>query len=96
MYCFSFICSICTIYFAVIKFKHTGQYTNHGFNFHGYTIPILALLVACYLIFNFTWETILLSIVVAAVTAVLYLFLGKNRLAKIGGIPTAVRRKRII
>jgi len=56
----------------------------------------LALLVACYLIFNFTWETILLSIVVAAVTAVLYLFLGKNRLAKIGGIPTAVRRKRII
>ena len=83
--------------FAVIKFKHTGQYPNHGFKLPGgYTIPILALLVACYLIFNFTWETILLSIVVAAVTAVLYLFLGKNRLAKIGGIPTAVRRKRII
>lgn len=83
--------------FAVIKFKHTGQYPNHGFKLPGgYTIPILALLVACYLIFNFTWETILLSIVVAAVTAVLYLFLGKKRLAKIGGIPTAVKRKRII
>ena len=54
----------------------------------------LALLVACYLIFNFTWETILLSIVVAAVTAVLYLFLGKKRLAKMGGIPTAVREKK--
>lgn len=83
--------------FAVIKFNHTGQYPNHGFKLPGgYTIPILALLVACYLIFNFTWETILLSIVVAAVTAVLYLFLGKKRLAKIGEIPTAVRRKRII
>lgn len=83
--------------FAVIKFKHTGQYPNHGFKLPGgYTIPILALLVACYLIFNFTWETILLSIVVAAVTAVLYLFLGKKRLAKIGEIPTEVRRKRII
>ena len=83
--------------FAVIKFKHTGQYPNHGFKLPGgYTIPILALLVACYLIFNFTWENILLSIVVAAVTAVLYLFLGKKRLAKIGGIPTTVRRKRII
>ena len=69
--------------FAVIKFKHTGQYPNHGFKLPGgYTIPILALLVACYLIFNFTWETILLSIVVAAVTAVLYLFLGKNPILK--------------
>lgn len=83
--------------FAVIKFKHTGQYPNHGFKLPGgYTIPILALLVACYLIFNFTWETILLSIVVAAVTTVLYLFLGKKRLAKIGEIPTVVRRRRII
>ena len=77
--------------FAVIKFKHTDQYPNHGFKLPGGdTIPILALLVACYLVFNFTWETMLLSIVVAAVTAILYFFLGKKRLAKIGGIPTAI------
>lgn len=81
--------------FAVIKFKHTGQYPNHGFKLPGgYTIPILALLVACYLVFNFTWETILLSIIVAAVTAILYLFLGKKRLDKMGGIPTAVREQK--
>ncbi|WP_297817637.1 APC family permease [uncultured Lactobacillus sp.] len=81
--------------FAVIKFKHTNEYPNHGFKLPGgYTIPILALLVACYLIFNFTWETILLAIVVAAATAVLYFFLGKKRLAKIGGIPTSVREQK--
>ncbi|ART97758.1 hypothetical protein CCE30_01925 [Lactobacillus gasseri] len=48
----------------------------------------------CYLVFNFTWETILLSIIVAAVTAILYLFLGKKRLAKIGDIPTAIREQK--
>lgn len=81
--------------FAVIKFKHTNEYPNHGFKLPGGdTIPVLALLVACYLIFNFTWETILLAIVVAAATAVLYFFIGKKRLAKMGGIPTSVREQR--
>ncbi|MDK7066943.1 hypothetical protein [Lactobacillus paragasseri] len=46
------------------------------------------------MVFNFTWETILLSIVVATVTAILYLFLGKKRLDKMGGIPTAVREQK--
>ncbi|MCT7758469.1 hypothetical protein L2827_00310 [Lactobacillus gasseri] len=46
------------------------------------------------MVFNFTWETILLSIIVAAVTAILYLFLGKKRLAKIGDIPTAIREQK--
>lgn len=79
--------------FAVIKFTHNGEYPTHGFKLPGkYTIPVLALLVACYLVFNFTWETMLLSLVVAAVTAILYIFLGKKRLEEKGGIATKVRK----
>ena len=66
--------------FAVIKFKHTGQYPNDGFKLPGgYLIPILALLVSCYLVFNFTWKTILVGIVVAVAAALLYLFSGRKR-----------------
>lgn len=79
---------------AVMKFKRTGEYPNHGFKLPGgYTIPILALIVSCYLVFNFTWEIILLSVVVAIATAIMYFFLGKKRLESIGGVPTAIREK---
>lgn len=65
---------------AVIKFKHTGQYPNHGFKLPGgIVIPIVALLASCYLIFNLTWKTILVGIGVALAGCVLYLVSGKKR-----------------
>lgn len=75
----SFVQYVPTI-FAVIKFKHTGQYPNHGFKLPGGDlIPILALLVSCYLVFNFTWKTILVGLVVAVAAALLYIFSGRKR-----------------
>lgn len=39
---------------AVIKFKHSNEFPNHGFSLPGkYTIPILALTVSCYMVTNF-------------------------------------------
>lgn len=61
---------------AVIKFKHSNEYPNHGFNLPGkYTIPILALIVSCYMVTNFTPVTLLIGAVVTVVGAVLYVFI---------------------
>lgn len=66
--------------FAVMKFKHNGQYPNKGFKLPGgYLIPVIALLVACYLVFNFTWKTFFVGIAVAVIAALLYLFSGRKR-----------------
>ncbi|RVU73336.1 APC family permease [Lactobacillus xujianguonis] len=64
---------------AVIKFKHTNEFPNHGFNLPGgYLIPALALIISCYMVTNFTWKTILLGVVVGVVTAVAYFFIEKD------------------
>lgn len=66
--------------FAVMKFKHNGQYPNKGFKLPGgYLIPVIALLVSCYLVFNFTWKTFFVGIAVAVIAALLYLFSGRKR-----------------
>ncbi|MBD5432193.1 MAG: APC family permease [Lactobacillus sp.] len=66
--------------FAVMKFKHSGQYPNKGFKLPGgYLIPVIALLVSCYLVFNFTWKTFFVGIAVAVIAALLYLFSGRKR-----------------
>ncbi|TSO26702.1 APC family permease [Lactobacillus sp. LL6] len=64
---------------AVIKFKHTNEFPNHGFKLPGgYTIPILALIISAYMVTNFTWKTILVGAVVAILAAVLYFFIKKD------------------
>lgn len=74
--------------FAVMKFKHNGQYPNKGFKLPGgYLIPVIALLVSCYLVFNFTWKTFLVGIVVAVLAALLYLFSGRKRKDPNPGVP---------
>ena len=68
---------------AVIKFKHTNEFPNHGFKFPGgYTIPILALLISCYMVTNFTWKTILVGVVVGVLAAVAYFFIEKDEKAE--------------
>ena len=68
---------------AVIKFKHTNEFPNHGFKLPGgYTIPILALLISCYMVTNFTWKTILVGVVVGVLTAVAYFFIEKDEKAE--------------
>ena len=63
---------------AVIKFKHANEFPNHGFKLPGgYTIPILALLIPCYMVTNFTWKTILVGVVVGVLAAVAYFFIEK-------------------
>jgi len=65
---------------AVIKFKHINEFPNHGFKLPGgYTIPILALLISCYMVTNFTWKTILVGVVVGVLAAVAYFFIEKTK-----------------
>ena len=60
---------------AVIKFKHTNEFPNHGFKLPGkYIIPVLALLISCYMVTNFTIKTITVGVVVAVLAAVSYFF----------------------
>ena len=60
---------------AVIKFKHTNEFPNHGFKLPGkYIIPVLALLISCYMVTNFTIKTITVGVVVAILAAVSYFF----------------------
>lgn len=64
---------------AVIKFKHSNEFPNHGFKLPGkYTIPIIALIVSCYMVTNFTPVTLLVGVVVAAIGAVLYIFMDRD------------------
>lgn len=64
---------------AVIKFKHSNEYPTHGFLLPGkYTIPIIALIISCYMITNFTTKTLLLGAVVAVIAAACYFFIDKD------------------
>lgn len=59
--------------FAVIKFKHNKQFPNHGFSLKGgYVIPILALIISCYLLTNFNLPVFLVSIAVFVVGVIIY------------------------
>ncbi len=61
---------------AVIKFKHTNEFPNHGFKLLGkYIIPVLVLLISCYMRTNFTIKTITVGVVVAVLAAVSYFFI---------------------
>lgn len=61
---------------AVIKFKHTNEFPNYGFKLLGkYIIPVLALLISCYMRTNFTIKTITVGVVVAVLAAVSYFFI---------------------
>lgn len=65
---------------AVIKFKHSNEFPNHGFSLPGkYTIPILALIVSCYMVTNFTPLTLFCGVVVAILAAVLYFFIDRDQ-----------------
>ncbi len=64
---------------AVIKFKHSNEFPNHGFSLPGkYTIPIIALMVACYMVTNFTPLILFVGLVVAVVAAVIYFFIDRT------------------
>ncbi|MDE6546525.1 MAG: amino acid permease, partial [Lactobacillus sp.] len=64
---------------AVIKFKHSNEYPTHGFSLPGkYTIPIIALIISCYMVTNFTPKTLLLGAVVAVIAAACYFFIDKD------------------
>ena len=64
---------------AVIKFKHSNEYPTHSFLLPGkYTIPIIALIISCYMITNFTPKTLLLGAVVAVIAAACYFFIDKD------------------
>lgn len=64
---------------AVIKFKHTNEFSNNGFKLpFGYVIPALALIISCYMVTNFTWKTILVGVVVGVLAAVAYFFIEKD------------------
>ena len=64
---------------AVIKFKHSNEYPTHGFLLPGkYTIPIIALIISCYMITNFTPKTLLLGAVVAVIATARYFFIDKD------------------
>ena len=64
---------------AVIKFKHSNEYPTHGFSLPGkYTIPIIALIISCYMVTNFTPKTLLLGAVVAVFAAACYFFIDKD------------------
>lgn len=65
---------------AVIKFKHTDEYPNHGFKLPGgYTIPIIALIISCYMVTNFTWKTILVGVAVGVIAAACYFFVDRDK-----------------
>ena len=64
---------------AVIKFKHTDKFPNHGFKLPGgYIIPALALIVSCYMVTNFTWRILIVGLVVGVLAAVCYFFIEKD------------------
>lgn len=64
---------------AVIKFKHSNEYPNNGFKLPGgYIIPILAMFVSVYMVTNFTWQTLLVGAVVAAIAACAYFFIKED------------------
>ena len=64
---------------AFIKFKHSNEYPTHGFLLPGkYTIPIIALIISCYMITNFTPKTLLLGAVVAVIATACYFFIDKD------------------
>lgn len=68
---------------AVIKFKHTNEFPNHGFKLPGkYIIPALALVVSCYMVTSFTTKTLLVGTVVAVLAAVAYFFIDKDEEAE--------------
>lgn len=68
---------------AVIKFKHTNEFPNHGFKLPSkYIIPALALVVSCYMVTNFTAKTLLVGTVVAVLAAVAYFFIDKDEEAE--------------
>ncbi|MBB1079518.1 APC family permease [Limosilactobacillus sp. STM2_1] len=65
---------------AVVKFEHSNEYPTHGFKLPGkYLIPILALLVSCYMVTNFTAKTLLVGTVVAIAAAGAYFFIKTDR-----------------
>lgn len=65
---------------AVIKFKHSNEFPNHGFSLPGkYTIPILALTVSCYMVTNFKPLSLLAGAIVAILAAVLYFFIDRDK-----------------
>lgn len=64
---------------AVVKFTHSNEYPTHGFKLPGrYLIPAFALLVSCYMVTNFTTETLLLGTFVALLTAAAYFFIQRD------------------
>lgn len=64
---------------AVIKFKHTNEFPNHGFKLPGkYIIPVIALIISCYMVTNFTLKTLIVGIVVAIVAAITYFFINHD------------------
>ena len=66
---------------AVIKFKHSNEYPTHVFLLPGkYTIPIIALIISCYMVTNFTPKTLLLGAVVAVIAAACYFFIDKDEM----------------
>ena len=66
---------------AVIKFKHGNEYPTHVFLLPGkYTIPIIALIISCYMVTNFTPKTLLLGAVVAVIAAACYFFIDKDEM----------------
>lgn len=68
---------------AVIKFKHTNEFPNHGFKLPGkYIIPALALVVSCYMVTNFTAKTLLVGTVVTVLAAAAYFFIDKDEEAE--------------
>ena len=68
---------------AVMKFKHDKKFPNHGFSLKGgYTIPIIALLIAFYMVFQFTLKTIILGVCVAGAAAILFVFLDDRKMFK--------------
>ncbi|CCI81525.1 APC family permease [Lactobacillus hominis] len=65
---------------AVIKFKHSNEYPTHGFSLPGkYTIPVIALIISCYMVTNFTPKTLLVGAVVGVVAAACYFFIDKDK-----------------
>lgn len=64
---------------AVVKFTHSNEYPTHGFKLPGrYLIPAFALLVSCYMVTNFTAETLLLGTFVALLAAAAYFFIQRD------------------
>ena len=64
---------------AVVKFTHSNEYPTHGFKLPGrYLISAFALLVSCYMVTNFTAETLLLGTFVALLAAAAYFFIQRD------------------